>query len=96
MSSEPYPDTHPDVRDHLVRVSLPGQSQTQNFMPLAMWQEAVAERDEWRRLLALIAAEWWAGTRDPQQIEMLLRKAGETPESARAMAELIAWARRPR
>lgn len=85
-----YPDDHADLRDHLVRVHLPGQDESTDYVPRAQWQAVANERDELRKVLGLIAAEWWAGDQDPGRIDRLLCRAGESPESARAIASVIA------
>lgn len=50
-----YPDRHPDLREHLVRVLLPGDDDPHEYMPRDQWETAAKERDENRRVLALIS-----------------------------------------
>lgn len=88
-----YPDNHPDLRDNLTRIQLPGDDKPREFMPREVWEELADERDDLRRTLALLAAEWWAGDRNPQQINHLLRVGGQTPEQARATADIVAQAK---
>lgn len=62
-------------------------------MPREQWEAVVEQRDEYRRVLALISA--WrlsSGTRDPQ-LDALLRRVGEDYDSARAASNIIEWAR---
>ncbi|WP_299091893.1 hypothetical protein [uncultured Microbacterium sp.] len=91
MSDTTYPDNHPTIRDNVITIAAPAGS-TQ-YMPRSEWEKAAAERDEFRRVLALISA--WrldTGTRDPQ-LDTLLERVGESYDSARAMQSLIAWSR---
>lgn len=86
-----YPDSHPVIRDNAVTITTPAGST--EYMPRGEWETAVAERDEYRRVLALISA--WrldSGTRDGQ-LDALLSRVGESYDSARAMQSLVAWAR---
>lgn len=82
-----YPDNHPAVRDHVVTVT--GPTGSAQYMPRDQWEKVVAERDEYRRILALISA--WrltSGTRDGD-LDALLRRVGEDYDSARAMGDLV-------
>ncbi len=86
-----YPDNHPAIRDHLITLTTPDG--TAQYMPREQWEAVVAERDEYRRVLALISA--WrldSGTRDAQ-LDALLRRIGEDYDSARTIRGLVAWAR---
>lgn len=86
-----YPDSHPVIRDNAVTLVTP--SGTSEYMPRSEWEKAAAERDEYRRVLALISA--WrldSGTRD-SHLDALLSRVGESYDSARAMQSLVAWAR---
>lgn len=86
-----YPDNHSLIRHHMITLTTPdGVAQ---YMPREQWEAVVAERDEYRRVLALISA--WrldSGTRNAQ-LDALLRRVGEDYDSARAMHDLVAWAR---
>lgn len=89
-----YPDSHPVIRENAITISTPTGSV--EYMPRSEWEKAAAERDEYRRVLALISA--WrldTGTRD-SQLDALLRRVGEDYDSARAMQSLVAWARENR
>lgn len=90
-SANRYPDSHPDIRKDLVTVTTPAG--TTEYMPREAWETVVAQRDEYRRTLALISA--WrldSGVRD-RTLDVLLEQAGEDYDSARAMRDLIAEVR---
>lgn len=82
-----YPDNHPEVRENVVTVTTPDGAV--QYMPREMWDKAVVDRDEYRRVLAMISV--WrlsSGVRDPH-LDRLLGNVGETYDTARAMAGLI-------
>jgi Ni/Co efflux regulator RcnB len=84
-----YPDRHPDLRDHLVRVFMPGDDDPHEYMPRDQWEQVAKERDEYRRTLAFISV--WrlqTGLRDPDLDQLLLR-VGEDYDQARATASVI-------
>lgn len=91
-----YPDSHPAVREHVVKVALPG-GELREYMPRDELERVVAERNHYRRVLALISA--WrldSGVRD-LDLDRLLARVGEGYDEARATAGVIAsvreWAR---
>lgn len=88
-----YPDNYPTIRDHVVKVTLPGEQSPREFIPRDQWEEVAAERGEFRRVLALISA--WrldSGVRDPA-LDRLLATVGEDYAQARAVASVIAGVR---
>lgn len=87
MSQEGYPDRHPEIRDHLLRIEVAGE--TREYIARPVWETAAAQRDDYRRVLALISA--WrlqSDTRDAS-LDRLLESVDETYRSARATAGLI-------
>lgn len=52
--TERYPDDHPLVRDH--RLSIVQGGQTTEYVTRDLWEETVAQRDEFRRVLSFISA----------------------------------------
>lgn len=84
-----YPDTHPDVVKHVTTVQVPGKETAAQYVPRALWEKAAKERDDLNRTLAILAVEWWAGPRRDAAIEQLLRRAGQAPDQAKALAGVI-------
>lgn len=89
-----YPDTHPEIRDDLVTIST--ATGEQQLLPRQTWEKAAVQRDEFRRVIAMIGA--WrieSGTQD-DRLDALLASVGETRDSSRAVLGVIEWARSAR
>lgn len=83
-----YPDSHPVLRENLMKQNLPGGG-IREFVPRDLWEKTAAERDKYRRVLALIGA--WrldSGTRNPQ-LDKLLSSVGEDYENSQALKYII-------
>lgn len=86
-----YSDSHPVIRDNLVTVTSPAGAD--EYVRREALEKVLAERDEYRRVLALISA--WrldTGTQD-SRLDALLLRIGEDYESARAVRDVVLWAR---
>ncbi|WP_100514369.1 hypothetical protein [Mycobacteroides abscessus] len=83
-----YPDTHPAIRDH--RITITQGNIRREYICRELWEETAAERDEFRRILALISALRVSANIRHQQLDDLLVNVGEDYASAKTMARLIA------
>ncbi|OHU12834.1 hypothetical protein [Mycobacteroides chelonae] len=89
--TERYPDDHPLVRDH--RLSIVQDGETTEYVTRDLWEETVAQRDEFRRVLSFISAWRLSSHTHDAELDRLLALVGEDYQSARAMAGLINWGR---
>lgn len=84
-----YPDTHPVLQGHTLTIEQDGVST--KWVTRELWERTVAERDEFRRVLAFISA--WrlsSGTRDCA-LDRLLSRVGEDYDTARAIRGVMEW-----
>lgn len=83
-------------RNHTPHLDIAGPDGTTTYVTAQTFMEMQKERDDYRRTLALINAATLDRWVEPagSKIRRLLDRAGFTVADARAMQDLIDWARR--
>lgn len=71
-----YPDSHPELKDALATITT--ATSTVRYVTREAWERVAAERDEYRRVLALISAWRVQGRIHSEHLDRLLARVGET------------------